>query len=426
MYNPEKNASYWRIPEKLMPGILELDKARVLAKAGKVEKMETQEEGAPQESTSKSQEAVAPIATTKATDELYDSSEYEEVEVTDEEAEEGDEVELAEDEDADEHRSKRQRTEDVADEEMADFDEEELALQLQLMAQEQAMEQGDYGYEEEIPEFSEEDASELFKDLLNDFKINPYSSWDKLIEEGKIVDDPRYTVLPTTKARKDVWEEWSRAKIRELKERKEKEEKPDPRVTYMLFLEKNATPKLYWPEFKRKYRKEACMKDFALSDKDREKWYREFINKLKLPQSTLKSELTIFLKSLPLAILNNSCDPSSLPPEVRADTRFMGLPETVRNPLIEAYVQTLGPPPGGEEQAPGPSAEDAKAKEAREKRERALDQRNKAIEQQKERDRRNREIAKARLREGEREIERAMQVGKRGLISQLQGDGDED
>ncbi|KAF4972784.1 hypothetical protein FZEAL_9525, partial [Fusarium zealandicum] len=33
VYNPEKKTSYWRIPEKLMPGILELDKARIRQKA---------------------------------------------------------------------------------------------------------------------------------------------------------------------------------------------------------------------------------------------------------------------------------------------------------------------------------------------------------------------------------------------------------
>ncbi len=57
--------------------------------------------------------------------------------------------------------------------------------------------------EEEAP-LSEEDARDLFKDLLNDFKINPYSPWDKLIEEGKIFDDPRYTVLSTMKARREA------------------------------------------------------------------------------------------------------------------------------------------------------------------------------------------------------------------------------
>ncbi|CAI4220104.1 unnamed protein product [Parascedosporium putredinis] len=288
VYNPEKKASYWRIPEKLMPGILQLDTARIAAKSGGNSKAIVPDQNTGKQSsgpTNDSADAAAP----QVSNELEDSSEYEEVEVTDDEAgdlaEAGDEMDV--EQDGDEHRAKRQRTEEVYDEDMGGFDEDELALQLELMAQEeQAMGGG---------------TMDLFKDLLSDFKINPYSSWDKIIEDGKIIDDPRYTVLPTTKARKEAWEEWSRAGIRELRENRTKEtvEKPDPRVTYMLFLEKHATPKLYWPEFKRKFRKEDCMKGFELTDKDREKWYRELINKLKAPQSSLKSELTTFLKSLP-------------------------------------------------------------------------------------------------------------------------------
>ena len=28
--------------------------------------------------------------------------------------------------------------------------------------------------------------------------LSPYSLWDKIIEEGRIVEDDRYTVLPNT------------------------------------------------------------------------------------------------------------------------------------------------------------------------------------------------------------------------------------
>jgi hypothetical protein len=48
-------------------------------------------------------------------------------------------------------------------------------------------------------------------------------------------------------------------------------------MPYLEFLQRNATPKLYWPEFKRKYKKEPEMRDSKLSDKDREKWYRDYI-----------------------------------------------------------------------------------------------------------------------------------------------------
>jgi len=42
----------------------------------------------------------------------------------------------------------------------------------------------------------------------------------------------------------------------------------------------NATPKLYWPEFKRKFKKEPEMKDPKVVDRDREKYYRDYISRM--------------------------------------------------------------------------------------------------------------------------------------------------
>ena len=424
IYNPVKNVSYWRIPEKLMEGILELDKRRIRDKAAGDDKPQTEDTKAEEEEkepqTIKEQEPAAAD---------YDSSEYEEVEVTDDEG----------DEDAvdGEHRSKRQRTEDSEDAGPVEFTEDDIAAQLQAMGEDYGLEPGEYddGNPDEWPEgaegleFSEDDAKFLFKDLLNDFSINPYSPWDKLLEEGKIVDDPRYTALTTTKARRDCWDEWSREKIADLKEQRAKQEKKDPRIGYMAFLQEKASPKLYWPEFKRKYKKEEAMKDHNLSDKDREKAYREHISRLKMPQPKLKSDLTALLKAQPIHLLNNKSLSDGLPTQILVDARYMSLASQIRDPLVEAYVQTLPPPPEDLDAAAEDDEERRKAREARDKREKALEERNMAVEEQ--RRRRERELAasKARLRDEEMELEMAMRVGKRGLQSQLatmQKDGGKD
>ncbi|KNB04266.1 hypothetical protein FOXG_06444 [Fusarium oxysporum f. sp. lycopersici 4287] len=350
---------------------------------------------------------------------LDDDSEYEEVEVTDDEGEgEGDE----------EHPSKRQRTADPdADEDVPmEFTEADFAAQLQAMGDDYGLEPGDYddGNAEEWPEgaegvpLSEDDAKYLFKDLLNDFNINPYSPWEKLLEEGKIIDDLRYTALSTTKARRDCWDEWTREKIAELKEQRARQEKRDPRIAYMAFLQEKATPKLYWPEFKRKYKKEDVMKDHKITDKDREKAYREHIGRLKMPQSKLKSDLTALLKAQPVHLLNNKSLSTGLPDPVLTDIRFISLEPKIRDPLIEAYVSNLPPPPEDLDAAKD-DEEQRKQRESREKREKALEERNRVVEEQKKK--RDREVAasKARLRDEERELEMAMKVGKQGLQSQL-------
>lgn len=403
VYNPVKNASYWRIPEKLMPAILELDKARIRQKA----------EGKPTETTHD-----------------YDSSEYEEVEVTDdEEGEAGDQEQEG-------SAPKRQRIEEPGGGDgPAEFTEADIAAQLAAMGADYGEDYGDVemgegggeggdGWDagdEGLP-LSEEDARELFKDLLNDFNINPYSPWDKLLEEGKIFDDARYTVLTTTKARKEVWEEWSRAKIQELKERRAREEKKDPRIPYLAFLQERATPKLYWPEFRRKYKKEEPMKDPKLSDKDREKLYREHINRLKLPQATLKADLKKLLEGVPLSALNNRTVPSHLPPQVLTDIRYISLDPKVRDPFVEAYIKGLGPPPDSSEAAEQEDEATKKAREERRKREKALQDRERAVTEEKQRQEKKLQYERARLRDEERELERAMQIGKRGLQSQLAAD----
>lgn len=412
VYNSAKNTSFWRIPEKLMPAILEMDKARIRAKA----------------------QGEDPDAQ-PMTGESEDDSEYEEVEVTDDEGE-------AQDED-EEHPSKRQRLSEQQDaeegEEQYEVEEEEegesgpvefteadIAAQLQAMGEDYGLDPGDYddGNQDEWPEgaegveFSQEDAKLLFKDLLNDFNINPYSPWEKLLEEGKIVEDPRYTALSTTKDRRDCWDEWTREKIAERKAQRAREEKKDPRVSYMAFLQEKATPKLYWPEFKRKYKREDVMKDMKYSEKEREKAYREYISRLKLPQSTLKADLTTLLKAQPPHLLHNKSVVDGLPSQVLGDIRYASVEAKLRDPLIEAYVQSLAPPPS-DANAAEDAEEKRKTQEARDKREKALQEHNKLVDEQKRR--RDREIAasRARLQDEEREIEMAMRVGKRGLQGQL-------
>jgi len=384
------------------------EKAEALAK--EKEAAEGQTQGAAERPTLKEKETGGDIEK-----EGDDSSEYEEVEVTDDEDEE--------------NPSKRQRTEEDAPDEPVEFDEDDIAFQLAAMGQEYGLDPGEYddGHMEDWQEGAEgleltyEDSVALFKDLLNDFGINPYSPWDKLVEEGKLVNDTRYTALPNMKARKEVWDEWSREKIKQLRELRAKEEKKDPRIPYLTFLQKHATPKLYWPEFKRKYRKESEMRDSALLDKDREKFYRDHINRLKLPQSTLKSDLSSLLKSQPLSALNSSTLPSHLPPSILADIRYISLDTAMRDPLIEAFIATLPPPPGSA--AEEEDEVTIKQREDRERRQKALEDRERHVTEEKRRQKRNLEFGKGRLREEEAEIAKAMNVTKKGLKNHLMGEG---
>jgi hypothetical protein len=414
VYNTEKDQSFWRIPDKLKDGILQLDQLRIKEKA---EALQRSKEPAPTgEAPGAAEKPITVVPKEPVGAEAEDSSEYEEVEVTDDEDEES--------------PSKRQRTKDPANDAPVEFNEDDIAFQLAAMGQEYGLDPGEYddGNMEDWEEgaeglaLSEEDAVALFKDLLNDSGINPYSPWEKLVEEGRLVDDTRYTALTSMKARREAWDEWSREKIKLLRELRAKEEKKDPRIPYLAFLQKHATPKLYWPEFKRKYKKEPEMRDGALADKDREKFYREHINRLKLPQSSLKADLQKLLEVQPLSTLNNSTLATHLPPAVLADIKYISLDEATRDQLVEAHIATLRPPPESPDEEE--SEEAAKEREEKRRREKALEDRERAVAEEKRRQKRNLEYGKGRLREEEAEIARAMNVSKKGLKDHLMGGDD--
>ncbi|KAL4782432.1 hypothetical protein BJX76DRAFT_332530 [Aspergillus varians] len=417
VHNIETDESFWKIPTEVLKGVIEFDRLereekerRARGETGEIVE-ETEKAAVTTEDDSK-REPVAAVATQGARD---DSEEYEEVEVTDSEGEdEG-------------HQFKRQRTDSEGNQQPVEFTEEDIKYQLAAMGEEYGLDPGEYGepgdegWEEgaEGLPLTDEDATALFRDLLDDFSINPFSTWEKIVEDGRIIEDTRYTVLPNMKARREAFSNWSRDRIQEVRERKEKQEKKDPRIKYLAFLQDHATPKLYWPEFKRKYRKEREMRDSQLSDKDREKSYRDLVSRMKLPESTRKSDLSTLLKSVPLHDLNRSSNLEALPPAIITDLRYIALSPKVRDPLIETFISTLPAAPK-EDITPEQREELERKRVEREKRENALAERQKQVQEDERR--RKGDLARGRhlLEEGEAEIKDAMRVGKSGLRSHIE------
>ena len=445
VHNPEKGESYWKFPPEVLKGVVEYDRLE-REKRNRINNSDAcQDKDADAAAVSEGLAAAADHATPGASPApghaapqspgAGDSDEYEEVEVTDDEEEE-------------EHLSKRRKTEpEDGNEQPVEFNEDDMAYQLAAMGEDYGLDPGEYGDGgEELEEgaeglqLTEEDSHALFRDMLSDFNISPYTTWENIVEGGQIIEDDRYTVLPNMKSRKEVWGEWSRERIQQLKEQREKEEKKDPRIPYMAFLQKYATPKLYWPEFRRKYKKEVEMRDTKLADKDKEKWYRDYINRmqhlhcilpasangpfigLKLPESTLKSDLAVLLKFVPLSALNRSTTLDTLPPSVLTDIRYISLKAAIRDPIIESHIATLPPAPSDVAISPEEAETLAKQRQERQRREKALADRQSQVEDEKRRQKGALQYSKGILREGELELERARKVGKEGLMGYLQND----
>lgn len=280
VYNPEKGESFWKFPLDVMKGVVEYDRQE------RQKRLHREEDGNDEfnskvDNTEPNSAAIPPEAA-----ELILSNVPENTLMSGEDGEEYEEVEVTDDEE-DGNPSKRRKTEDGDADKPVEFNEDDIAYQLAAMGQDYGLDPGEYGdmEDEDLEEgaeglaLTEEEAVALFREMLDDHNINPYSTWEKLIEIGHIVEDHRYIVLPNMKSRKDVWADWSREKVQSLKQLREQNEKKDPRIPYLDFLQRHATPKLYWPEFRRKYKKEPELRDTKLSDKEREKAYREYIGR---------------------------------------------------------------------------------------------------------------------------------------------------
>ncbi len=416
MWNKNTNESFWRFPPHVMRAVVEFDR-RERERKERIERGEPSPVEAEDEAMAEIEAELAQaeeeleIVEVDGEEGMENDEEYEEVEVTDDEGEESGTA------------PKRQRTEEPTGEQLPEEEDDDLAWQLaQMEEMENMQQQEEYDeeyYEEEGPELTEEDCKALFKELLDDKRISPFTPWDKLLEDGVLYDDERYKALPTMAARKDCFKEWSRERAQSQKEEKAKQAKQDPKIPYIAFLDRHATPKLYWPEFRRKFRKEPELKDTKLSDKDKEKLYRDHVKRLGMRSSDLKSDLSTLLKAQPLALLNRSTTIDTLPTPVLIDLRYISLPPLSRTSLIETYISTLPPAPAGVTYFAEEEAERAKRMAERERREKALADRGRRVREEKLKQERDLAYGKGRLREEEEEIQRAMNVGKDGLKGHL-------
>lgn len=420
VWNKETNESFWKFPPNVMKAVVDFDRKqrerRERRERGETSDMEEEEEDtamADIEAELAAAEEEVEIVEVDGEEGMENDEEYEEVEVTDDEGEGRGSA------------PKRQRTQEPSGDQPQAGEDDDLAWQLAQM-EEMEMDGGyeeEYAevYEDEGPVLSEEDCKALFKELLDDTRISPYRPWDKILEDGILYHDERYKALPNMKARKDCFDEWARDKMQYLKEEKAKQQKRDPRIPYLALLDQYATPKLYWPEFRRKYKKEPEMKDTKLADKEKEKLYRDHIKRLAMRPSDLKSDLSALLRAQPLATLNRSTTIDTLPSAILTDLKYISLPPSTRGSLIEAYTSTLPAPPEGATASAEEDAERAKKRAERERRENALAERERRVQMERRKQERDLAYGKGRLREEEEEIERALKVGKQGLKGHLNG-----
>jgi len=416
VWNKKTNESFWRFPPDVMRAVVEYDRKEREKKdrraRGDPSDDEVEDDAmAKIEADLAQAEEEVEIVEVDGEEDMENDEEYEEVEVTDDEGEGSGTA------------PKRQRTKEPSGEQPPDTgDDDDLAWQIaQMEEMEMGGDHADEYFDEEGPPLTEEDCKALFRELLDDARISPFTPWDRILEDGILFNDSRYKALANMAARKECFNEWARDKSIFLKEERAKQAKSDPRIPYLALLDRHATPKLYWPEFRRKFRKEPEIKDGKLPDKEKEKLYREHVKRLGMRSSDLKSDLSSLLRAQPLALLNRDTTLDSLPSNVLADVRFISLPPSTRDSMITTYLSTLPPAPEGVVYSAEEEAERARQRAERARREKALADRERRVREEKRKQERDLAYGKGRLKEEEEEIERALKVGKEGLKGHLGG-----
>jgi len=154
------------------------------------------------------------------------------------------------------------------------FDEEDIAWQLEQMAETQP------GMDLEM-EATMEEKRGVFEEMLTERTVSPYNTWDMHMDA--LVSDPRYLALENTKERRLVYDAWSKRQIAHLQETKHLQPKQDRRLDFLRYIIPLATKKLFWPEFRRRHKKQPAIDKWLVPDREKETLYRQVVEKRKLP-----------------------------------------------------------------------------------------------------------------------------------------------
>ena len=121
-------------------------------------------------------------------------------------------------------------------------------------------------------------------------------------------------------------------------------------------------------------------------------------------------------------MLHKSVTLDTLPPVILTDLRYISLKAAVRDPIIQSHIASLPPAPSDTDVSPEEVESLSKQRQERERRERALADRQTKVQDEKARQQGALRYSKGILREGELELERARKTGKEGLMGYMQED----
>jgi len=122
---------------------------------------------------------------------------------------------------------------------------------------------------------SKEKKIEDFYALLEENKVSPFSTWEQ--ELSNIIHDKRYTLIPTLRERKKLFDEYCRKKIEEMKKNNELTVE-DPVKKYKKLLKEVVKEDTTWKMFMIRNKRDS--RYLNLGAKEREKIFNEYKKEL--------------------------------------------------------------------------------------------------------------------------------------------------
>ncbi|KAI8982364.1 hypothetical protein BDF20DRAFT_866502 [Mycotypha africana] len=267
-YDRENKTSVWEMPEELEEGMALLKK---LEEEEKEKQRKEEEEGRKRQ-----------LEAEGALEQLEEAKRIK-LETGEEGQGQGREAEGEQRQDQAQVQAQEKEAEEP--QEATEMTEEDIMWQLQQMEQDEAEEEAVEVEEKEQKTqpassttkdspLSEEECIRRFNELLKERNISPFAVYSA--EYPKLMSDPRFSLIPSHK-QKALFNKYCNALGEKIKQ--EKAHKKKPQEEFKELLEQKVTKKMYWEDFRRKYKNDPRfqLSHSSMTTKEKEALFKDHV-----------------------------------------------------------------------------------------------------------------------------------------------------
>lgn len=250
-YDRDTKTSFWEMPEKLKEPMEELKKLE--------EEQEAKKNKLKQENEAKLAQKEKEDADNKKRLLEEEEAEQEAKRVKLEQ-----EISQENDDKSEEHTKEEEL-------EATEMTEEDIMWQLQQMAEAEVEETQATAQTTKEPKLSEEECLTQFNQLLAERNISPFAMYST--EYPKLMTDPRFSLVPHNK-QKALFNKYCNELGEKIKNEKKSKKKPEDEFKELLVSK--VTQKMYWDDFRRKYKDDPRFKALSVT-REKEALFKDHV-----------------------------------------------------------------------------------------------------------------------------------------------------